>query len=281
MAPTPINQIKKNLSGNLSINHLNKLPSKWEKIGNVLIISLPSDLLKFKTEIGETYSKILECKTVLNDIGGISGILRKPKREIVYGSSDTITVHKENGVLFKLDPMKVMFSSGNIDERIRMANISNKNETVVDLFAGIGYFSLPMAVYCKPKKIFSCELNPTSYKFLCENIVLNNVSDIIEPIKGDCRVTAPKNIADRVLLGYIFDTKDYLPTAFECLKDNTGIIHYHNKFPDKKVPNIALKDVEAVSKKYSCKYKLLEYRLVKSYAPGISHYVFDFGIDKK
>jgi len=34
-----------------------------------------------------------------------------------------------------------MFSSGNMDERIRMSMISDKNEVVVDLFAGIGYFN--------------------------------------------------------------------------------------------------------------------------------------------
>ncbi len=58
-----------------------------------------------------------------------------------------------------------MFSSGNMNERIRMSNISKPNEVVVDLFAGIGYFTLPIAVYSKPKKIYACEKNPISYDF--------------------------------------------------------------------------------------------------------------------
>jgi tRNA wybutosine-synthesizing protein 2 len=156
-------------------------------------------------------------------------------------------------------------------ERIRMATISNENETVVDLFTGIGYFTLPMAVYSKPKKIYACEINPVAYDYLCQNISLNNVIDIVEPLLGDNRKVAPKNVADRVILGYFGNTKDFLPTALGCLKNRKGIIHYHDKFPDKDVPDKALKiDMD---------FELLDYKLVKHYAPGISHYVFDIGIE--
>ena len=128
---------------------------------------------------------------------------REPNVKIIYGNKKTETIHIENGIRYKLDPQKVMFSSGNMDERIRMAKISNPKETVVDLFAGIGYFTLPMAVYSKPKKIFACEINPVAYDYLCKNIVQNDVTSIVEPLLGDNKTTAPKNVADRIIMGYI------------------------------------------------------------------------------
>lgn len=281
MVETPFDQIKKSLLKEIPSDLISKIPDKWEKIGEVGIIKLHPDLKKYSKITGKNYAEIIQCKTILNDVGGITGIYREPETKIIYGSIDTETIHKENGIRFKLDPQKVMFSSGNMDERIRMATISNEKETVVDLFAGIGYFTLPMAVYSKPKKIFACELNPIAYDYLCENIVLNNVTNIVEPLKGDNRKVAPKNVADRVILGYFKDTKKFLTTAFNCLKDYKGIIHYHDKFPDKNVPDKPLKIVKRLAEKYSRNVELLNHIQIKSYAPGISHYVFDIGIDEK
>ena len=78
-----------------------------------------------------------------------------------------------------------------------------KGEIVVDMFAGIGYFSIPMAVHSKPEKIVSIEINPESFNYLKENLRLNRVEDIISPVLGDCSTAAPEGIADRVIMGYM------------------------------------------------------------------------------
>ncbi len=278
MIVTPFNQIKKNLEKELPSELISKIPDKWEKIGDVLTIKLPPEFNNYKEKIGEKYAEILKCKTALLDISGISGVYREPNVEIIYGTKKTETTHVENGIRYKLDPQKIMFSSGNMDERIRMAKISSKNETVVDLFAGIGYFTLPIAVYSRPKKIFACEINPVAYKYLCDNIVLNNVIDIVQPVFGDNRETAPKNIADRVVMGYIEDTHKFLSTAIDCLKNKTGIIHYHEVCPDELFPDRPLKYINKASEKNSRKVELLKYKHIKSYAPGVGHYVLDIKI---
>ena len=280
MIETPLEKIKKSLKNNISLELTNFLPEKWEKIGDVLIVKLDEKLKSYGEEIGKTYAEVLHCKTVLNDVGGISGIYREPNVEILYGSENTEVVHKENGVRYKLDVAKIMFSSGNMDERLRMANISNKNETVVDLFAGIGYFTLPMAVYSKPRKIFSCEINPVAYKYLCKNIVLNHVTSIVNPLFGDNRIIAPKNVAERVIMGYFEDTEKFLPTAFDCLKNCTGIIHFHNVCSDELFPETPLKIVEKTADKYKRNVEFLTYRVIKSYAPGVSHIALDIQVGK-
>jgi len=278
MVETPLEKIKKSLSNNIPLEVTSLLPEKWEKIGNVLTIKLNEKLNSYREEIGKTYAEVLHCKTVLNDIGGISGIFREPNVKLLYGSKDTETVHKENGIRYKLDAQKIMFSSGNMDERLRMAKISNKNETVVDLFAGIGYFTLPMAVYSRPRKIFSCEINPVAYEYLCKNIVLNHVTSIVNPLFGDNRIIAPKNVAERVIMGYFDDTQKFLPTAFDCLKNCTGIIHFHNVCSNELFPETPLNIVEKTADKYKRNVELLTSRVIKSYAPGVSHIVLDIRV---
>jgi len=279
MAELPFDKIKKNLSKEIPSKLIDKIPNKWEKVGEIGIIKLNPDLNKFSKIIGKYYAEILSCKTILNDIGGIKGTYRKPNTKVIFGSKKTETIHKENQIRFKLDPKKIMFSSGNMDERLRMATISNKKEVVVDMFAGIGYFTLPMAVYSKPKKIFACEINPISYDYLCENIILNNVTDIVEPLKGDNRLVAPKNIADRVILGYFEITSKFLTTALDCLKDNKGIIHYHDKISEKDLQKKQLKIVKQIDEIVNRNANIINQKHIKSYAPGISHYVFDIGIE--
>jgi len=281
MKEIPFKKIKKLLIDEIPSEFISDLPNKWEKIGDVLLIVLPPILNEYKNLIGKIYSEVLKCKTILRDTGGISGELRIPKVEIIYGSDNTETIHKENGIRYKLDPQKIMFSSGNMDERIRMATISNKKETVVDLFAGIGYFTLPIGIYSRPKKIIACEKNQIAYDYLKENIVLNDVSSIVEPKIGDNREAAPKNIANRVIMGYFEKTEKYLKVAIDCLHNHNGIIHYHGKFSDKMVPQKPMKKIEEEVKKNNCIVDLIAHFHVKSYAPGISHYVFDLKIGDK
>ena len=278
MVETPFNNIRKILSREIPKDLIDRIPNRWEKIGNIAVVKLDNDLKKYVDIVGKTYADFLDCKTILNDVGGIHGELREPDMKVIYGSTKTETIHKENGVRFKLDPQKVMFSSGNMDERLRMATISSEDEVVVDLFAGIGYFTLPIAIHSKPKKIFACEKNKIAFDYLSNNIALNNVNSIVEPLFGDNREIAPKNIADRVIMGYIGGTGDFLPVAIKSLRDNKGIIHFHEKYSDSLISNKPLNYIKKIAKDFNKNIKLIEYRKVKSYAPGISHFVFDISV---
>lgn len=278
MVVTPYNKIIKSLSSKIPEELLKNLPTRWKKIGDVVIIRLPDNLEKYSTKIGKIYAEILGCKTVLQDIGGISGVYREPMVKAIYGNKNTETVHKENGIKFKLDPQKIMFSAGNQHERIHIASISNRDETVVDLFAGIGYFTIPIAVYSKPKKIYACEINSIAYDFLCQNIILNNVTSRVEAILGDNREIALENIANRVIVGYIKETNKFLLTALNCLENQIGFIHYHDVYPNELLPTKPLKNIQKTAEKIDKKATLLTYRYIKSYAPGVSHVVLDIKI---
>lgn len=65
--------------------------------------------------------------------------------EILVGENWWVD-HRENGILYSFDATKCMFSWGNLSEKLRMGALDCKEEVIVDLFAGIGYFTLPFLV---------------------------------------------------------------------------------------------------------------------------------------
>lgn len=271
-ARVPFDEIARRLSGKIQGRLVKELPDKWEIYGNLATVKLPSALKKHEKTIGAAYARALGVGTVLADAGGISGEYRTPKIRVIYGNK-TETVHIENKVKFKFDAAKIMYSSGNMEERKRMSRICRPHETVADLFAGIGYFSIPMAVYSRPARIFACEINPVSHGYLRENVRLNNVQGIVTSVLGDCRKVAPKGAADRVIMGYL-GTFRYLDAGLSALKERGGTIHYHDA--------CAIDKYSAMEKRLRAKcasrgrsVESLKLRTVKSYAPCINHIVAD------
>jgi tRNA wybutosine-synthesizing protein 2 len=233
------------------------------------------DILLVKGEV-ENLEELLETPGVnrIVKLGRISGLKREPDVEVIFGIG-TETIHRENKCSFKLDVSKIMWSKGNTTERKRMSNIAEEGETIVDMFAGIGYFSIPMAVHSKPAKIYSIEINPVSYGYLCENVQLNKVEGIIEPMMGDCREIAPVGIADRVLMGYIGNTNEYLNVAMDVLKKG-GVIHYHESVPDKLKFIRPIERIKEAAREADRElFNVLNKRIIKPYSPGVYHVVVD------
>jgi tRNA wybutosine-synthesizing protein 2 len=233
------------------------------------------DILLVKDHVDDP-QKLLETPGVnrIVKLGRINGLKREPNVEVIVGDG-TETIHRENKCSFKLDVSKIMWSKGNTTERQRMSKIAENGEIVVDMFAGIGYFSIPMAVHSNPEKIYSIEINPVSYAYLCENLSLNDVENIVEPILGNCRKVAPINTADRVLMGYIGNTNEYLDVAMDVLKKD-GTIHYHESVPDKlKFIRPVERIIDAANDSGRGKVEILNKRIIKPYSPGVYHVVID------
>ncbi len=265
--------LKEYLKDSFTEAELACVPSGWHILGDIVIVSIPESLNEKKLLIARALlSMCPKCRSVVRDLG-IEGQFRQPKRELLLGTS-TETVHKEHGCFFKQDVTKVMYSKGNLDERKRMSKMGS-GEVVVDMFAGIGYFSIPMAVHARPKKIISIEINPESFAYLKENVRLNQVEDIITPVLGDCSQAAPEGEADRVIMGYVGTTHHYLEPAMKALKKSGGILHYHETVPE----NLArTRPEERIKKAAGClgkKVEILANRRIKKYSPGVMHVVLD------
>ncbi len=241
----------------------------YQQIGDILIFNKIS-----KKEAKQFLKKFSHIKTICIKTGKIKGKLRKPQIKIVVSKAKknkTLTIHKEAGILYKLDVRKIMFAKGNINERHRIVKLAKKNDIVIDMFAGIGYFSLPLAK--KVKKIYAIEINPQSYKFLIENIRLNKINNI-KAIKGDCSKVVPKLKikSDRIIMGYLPSPYKYLASAFKVAKIGT-IIHYSCLIERKNSRKEIKKLVDKIGK-----VRLIRAIRVKAYNPALDHYVLDLKV---
>jgi tRNA wybutosine-synthesizing protein 2 len=265
------------LQGKIPEECIHLIPRGWFLLGEVIVVKIHPDLTAYEQHIGQALLDFYpRCCTVLAD-EGIFGPFREPVRRAIVGNK-TQTVHKENKVIFNLDAGLVMFSPGNLKERIRMSRLG-KGEYVVDMFAGIGYFTIPMAVHSRPRKIVAIELNPNAYHYLCQNIRQNHVEEIVEPVLGDCAKVTPDAIADRVVMGMVQVTDQYLQKGISALRPG-GILHYHQTIATRMYPAAAIRDVTKAAAALGCGAEILNTILVKKYSPGVVHAVIDARIDK-
>lgn len=184
---------------------------------------------------------------------------------------------------------RVMFSRGNITEKIRFGQLLQRGDIVLDLYGGIGYFSLPALVHGEAEYLYACEWNPEAAKALRFNLSDNGVAERATVFEGDCRVQARKhnlvNMFDRVSLGLLPSSEGGWWTAVQALRRSTGgWLHIHGNVPVKEVGKWTVwlcRRLLEMSKELSPP-PLEEWAVicqhvekVKSFAPTVNHYVAD------
>tara|TARA_B100000579_G_scaffold176198_1_gene143555 strand:+ start:26 stop:925 length:900 start_codon:yes stop_codon:yes gene_type:complete len=265
---------------------LDDIPKRWEKFDDIALI--PNSSFR-KEQWGsiindEFWTKVCQSLNIerLARSGEIVGEKRESTVEMLVGNNDWV-IRKENGIKYGYHITQCMFSSGNINERRRMGEIVTENEIVVDLFCGIGYYTLPILVKNNIKHVYSCEWNINAIKALKFNLDNNNVKIKCTILEGDNRVTTNglENIADRVLLGLLPTAEESYNVALKCLKEEGGVLHIHGLAPSGN-HQVFLSETTEKLLKINLNYKIINCKInkIKSYAPHWDHLVLDIEIGK-
>jgi tRNA (guanine37-N1)-methyltransferase len=218
------------LDGKLPPHLLAQLPRSYDMVGDIVVLEfLSSDLDPHKKEIGEAIMDLHpSIRTVLLKTGKVEGEFRVPHLDVLAGRERFDTIHTEYGMKFKVDLSKVYFSPRLGSERHRVASSVSDGETVVDMFAGVGPFSLMIANYAKAK-VYSIDLNPDAIRLLKENIELNRLRGEVIPICDDARRVSKQlaGVADRIIMNLPASSLAFLEAASEVLKSGGGMIHVY------------------------------------------------------
>ncbi|MFO7872839.1 MAG: class I SAM-dependent methyltransferase family protein [Candidatus Undinarchaeales archaeon] len=278
---------KKNLPGDftelleekLSKKELDILRSSHDVLGNIAVIEIPDELESREKEIGEALLNFYpNVRAVFKKAGPVETEFRVLPLKKIAGIGGTEVEYKESGCRFKFDFSKVFFTQRLGTERLRIAKKVKPNETIVDMFAGVGPFSIIIAKKNPEiKKIYAIDLNPDAFKYLKENIKLNNVEEKIEAVQGDAVKLSKKHKekADRVIMNLPKTSKNFFPAARRFLQEKGGILHFYT-FAETKGE---VKE-EIQSSIRSNNYKILEIRKVRPYSPGYYNFAADIQIGK-
>lgn len=274
----------------LSEDEVSKFKSSLEIVGDIAILKIPEVLASKERIIGEAILKLNKnVKTVLKQESPVDGDFRVRGFKLVAGENKTETVYREHGCILKVDVSKAYFSPRLQFERLRIAKLVNVGEVVVNMFAGVGSFSIVIAKKSKPSKVYSIDINPIAIKYLKENIALNKVENIVIPILGDAKEVINSkllNVADRVLMPLPAKAYEYLPEAIKTLKNFSGWIHYYDFTHAKKDENPKEKVAKKVEERlkslgFPIKFSIQNSRIVRSVGPNWYQVVLDIWIKPK
>ena len=278
-------RLRKPLSGALSSEDIGKVYNSFDVIGDIAIIRLPSpSQKKAETAAHAIMSRHRNIKTVLLQTSPVAGELRLRRLKYVAGENKTSTVHKEFGCSFSVDVAECYFSPRLSRERMRIAKLVAPDETVVNMFAGVGCFSIVIAKHANPAKVFSIDVNPAAVQFMQENIRLNRIYGKVTPLLGDSKEIANRRlhrVADRALLPLPQKALAYLPCALSALKVSGGWIHYYGLEHATKTENPAekakLKVTEALNA-LRVDFEVPFVRVVRSTGPNWYQLVADIHV---
>ena len=274
--------LKKALENILTTQESKELISSFDQIGDIIIVRIPDSLLSKKKLIGETLLKQVKiAKSIFYQASAVEGDFRTRNLEILAGDNKTETEYKEFGCKFTVDVENAFFSPRLSTERERIANLVHDGETVVNMFAGVGMFSVMIA---KKKKctVYSIDINPIAAKLCEKNIKSNKIAGNIISINGDALQIIQEqlqNKSDRTLMLLPERSDEFLESAINATK-NGGIIHYYSHIHADKKSDAGKLSEEHYLQVTPVKSEILGSKIVRAVGPRYYQTVVDVKISK-
>lgn len=225
-------RLKNILSETLPRQSLVYVYNSYDIVGDVAIVRFTEASEECRMKIADAIMEVHKnVKTVLAQTSAVHGDFRLRELKFVAGENRTVTAHKEWGCFFSVDVAKCYFSPRLSYERMRIARLVGNGEVVLNMFAGVGCFSIVIAKYSSVERVYSIDVNSSAVRYMRENIRMNRVYGRVSSLLGDAKEIVERNLrntADRVLMPLPEKCFEYLPCALSALKEAGGWIHYYD-----------------------------------------------------
>ncbi len=253
---------------------LPKVKGAYEIIGDIAIIDQHEENTY---EIGNTLLKHKNIKTVFQAISAVSGEYRTRELLFISGDKKTETLYRENGCRYHLDVAQVYFTPRLSTERMRIAEQIKEGELVIDMFAGIGPFSILIAKKYPESQVIAIDKNPIAIKYLRENMRLNKIKNI-EIREGDAKDEVRDIVdADHVIMNLPHSGLEFLDASFGIIKKG-GIIHLYAISHEEDLFNGKSQAIEDYANRADRSVTYINKRIVRPYAPYQFNICIDFQV---
>jgi tRNA (guanine37-N1)-methyltransferase len=257
-------------------------PSPEDVLGFRPSYEVVGDIAIVEPERAEAVADVLLsiCKpvrAVIAPVSDVEGEFRTRRFRHVAGERRTVTLHREHGLRYRVDLENAYFTPRLGTERLRIARLVRPGDHILDMFAGVGPFSLLLAK--RGARVIAIDKNPAAVFLLRENARLNKVKEI-EILEGDAAALALRyeKTADHVIMNLPQTASQFLVPAMRAARPG-GIVHYYAIAPEEDL----YKD-EALIKKTAddlgTSAEILYRGVVRSYAPRRYNVVMDILIRK-
>jgi len=272
----------KTLESVLSSKESDELISAFDQIGHIIIIRIPDSLTSKKKLIGETLlDQVKSAKSIFYQSSSVDGEFRTRDLEILAGEDKTETEYKESGCRFFVDVRNVFFSPRLSSERARIAEFVNNDEVVVNMFGGVGIFSI-IAAKLKKCTVFNIDINPFATKLCKKNIAINRLVGNVISIHGDASQVINsqlENKSDRTLMLLPEKSDEFLDSAILSTKSG-GIIHYYSHIHADKKSDAAKLSEQHYMQITPVKSTILGSKIVRPVGPRFYQTVVDIRIEQ-
>ncbi|QKY18922.1 class I SAM-dependent methyltransferase family protein [Halolamina sp. CBA1230] len=254
----------------------------YERLGDVVLVD--EDDPERATEIAEAVvASDIPVRSVLNRDSKVKGETRVRDWKVLAdeGEEDqppTETVHREYGHEFAVDVAEVYFSPRLATERHRVVEQVEPGEHVLDMFAGVGPYAIPMAD--AGAEVVACDLNPDAIRYLEENARRNGVEDRITTHVGDVRELTEEyaDWADRLVMNLPHTAAEFADAAVAFAGDSCVVHLYDIQHEDDPFERGRTALSDAAGDEYEV--TTLEERVVRSYAPHEVNVCLDARLDR-
>ena len=274
--------LKKALENVLSPKESEELFSAFDQIGDIIVVRIPDSLIDKKKIIGETLlDQVKTARSVFYQSSSVEGDYRTRDLEILAGEDKTETEYKEFGCRFVVDVQKAFFSPRLSTERDRIANLVQDGEVLINMFGGVGMFSI-IAAKRKKCTVYNIDINPVAANLCEKNIEINKLKGKVTSFQGDASQIIEEKLkdkGDRVLMLLPERSDEFLNSAISATKNN-GIIHYYSHIHSDEKSNAGKLSEKHYSDITSVKSKILDSKIVRAVGPRYYQTVVDLRITK-
>ena len=273
--------LRRALKGVLSVQESDSMVSAFDQIGSIIIIRIPAPLYHKRIVIGKALlDNVKVADRVFCQVSDVIGDYRIRNLERIAGCGGTTTTYRENGCIFLVDVENVFFSPRLSTERGRIAAMAKDGETVVNMFGGLGIYSIQIA---KKRSciIYNVDINPYATKMCMKNINLNRMSGAVIPVTCDAKRISNlmSDISDRTLMPLPESVDEFLDCAMKITRSG-GIIHYYSHIHADKKQDAASLSEDHLKNKSPVDIRIIGSRLVRAVGPRYYQTVVDAEVKK-